>query len=1229
MANPCKVTIKTSPSAAPKEMSYEDYMEMLYNGGLEKFIADGTINTNKIPGDNPFEAKTPPQAGPTKRRGFVKSVEDNDDIPDNVKAAFSEDRVNYDVLPNDLSVAAANGIIDSVGIDEAEKIALTGSKNMPTAFRITLAQVLIKRFSASGETQRAVELVESIAELATDFGQAIQALSLFARLTPEGAVLAVTRQIKKSREKALKKYKADAQELKNELNSINKKAASDVAKIVEKEVEKTTATVRTVKRPAAYGSKNKLVTKDKYEKAKQALKGKMFSAVAPPPELVEVAMFHIEAGARNFADFAQRMVEDFGDKVSEYLQSSYDAATDRLNSEAKQKEIDKNVKKFGSMMSEQLPRQVDRRSKIEKLQEMADAIDAATGNDAFNQILNDYKAILAQEQLDNDAAKAQKKLDKLVAYMATEAGVKKGLKEMNVKISDLIKKHYSEIEATKEDLINKFINEAGLSGTEADALANKVQAEFEKIVKERKESAIKRYMPRKGEPSKKKEAFEKLVEASNLGAVTEAMVNDALAESLGIEGLSAEDAKNIQDLANKVQEAGTEREELRAVQDLLTYQENMKGFSWFDATQAVWMASILSGWKTQTINAIANLYNTAALFMNASVQKNTSRRMLAKGLAVGWKRGFFEGLDTLKTGYSPIRDKSETPTILERTKFKGGKFNPLNYAKYVRRLMTAVDVVAFEGLRQMRSFQMAYKKAAAENEGMSRKDLRDKTLEILNRNDERKDKVIKQAEKERKEREAELNQQLANGEITKEEFKEQMDFARTDERFRIHELLEQGRPEEIMQEAKDYAARGTFNYQPTGLLGMLSTHMNSASRDFPPLKFVIPFVNVISNVANETLNYTPVGFARGAREGGTISGLKPQRDWNTQHRTELMIKATMGTALMGTVYLLTKLNDDDDEPILEITTNGFGDYRKNKELAETGWQQYSLRVKNPITGEYSAWMSYKTTPFMVGLSYIGALNDADKYRGEDISENGYAKAGFASTALMRSFLDQTFLSSGEDFLSAMFDERDENLLDNVGKSLMKTASGILLPNFYTQTAQKISEIMDIPQKDIKDTYLGRMLRDVPVAKDKYNNMINAFGDEVTYDTDLMFSTEKGKPEDKLWKLVISKKQTIGTSVAPETYVDKDDNEVQVTDEQAYQFSKIRGSYIKRALEQNYDELSKMDNEKFSKYLQSLKTEATNLAKTSFSVTEDRLNKKIEKELRSQKSQIKDILRKDK
>lgn len=70
MAAPCKVTIKKSENAAPKEMSFEEYMEMLYNGGLEKFITDEIINTNKFRGDNPFAEK------PTKPRG--KKTKENE-----------------------------------------------------------------------------------------------------------------------------------------------------------------------------------------------------------------------------------------------------------------------------------------------------------------------------------------------------------------------------------------------------------------------------------------------------------------------------------------------------------------------------------------------------------------------------------------------------------------------------------------------------------------------------------------------------------------------------------------------------------------------------------------------------------------------------------------------------------------------------------------------------------------------------------------------------------------------------------------------------------------------------------------------------------------------------------------------------------------------------------------------------------------------------------------------
>lgn len=50
------------------------------------------------------------------------------------------------------------------------------------------------------------------------------------------------------------------------------------------------------------------------------------------PELLaigtEMAVYHIEAGARKFADYAKRMIADMGDAIRPYLKSFYNAVRD-------------------------------------------------------------------------------------------------------------------------------------------------------------------------------------------------------------------------------------------------------------------------------------------------------------------------------------------------------------------------------------------------------------------------------------------------------------------------------------------------------------------------------------------------------------------------------------------------------------------------------------------------------------------------------------------------------------------------------------------------------------------------------------------------------------------------------------------------------------------------------------------------------------------------------------
>ncbi len=82
---------------------------------------------------------------------------------------------------------------------------------------------------------------------------------------------------------------------------------------------------------SAYGASNGIVTREIYEELRGRLREKLSNLnVGFDPEIfsigTQMAMFHMEAGARKFADFAERMINDFGDQVRPYLKSFYEGA---------------------------------------------------------------------------------------------------------------------------------------------------------------------------------------------------------------------------------------------------------------------------------------------------------------------------------------------------------------------------------------------------------------------------------------------------------------------------------------------------------------------------------------------------------------------------------------------------------------------------------------------------------------------------------------------------------------------------------------------------------------------------------------------------------------------------------------------------------------------------------------------------------------------------------------
>lgn len=87
-------------------------------------------------------------------------------------------------------------------------------------------------------------------------------------------------------------------------------------------------------------SNNKLVTDSRYEELKNRMKEKLGGQMnmGIDPEILaigaEMAVYHIEKGARKFNAYAKAMIEDLGDTIRPYLKSFYNAVRDMPEVEA-------------------------------------------------------------------------------------------------------------------------------------------------------------------------------------------------------------------------------------------------------------------------------------------------------------------------------------------------------------------------------------------------------------------------------------------------------------------------------------------------------------------------------------------------------------------------------------------------------------------------------------------------------------------------------------------------------------------------------------------------------------------------------------------------------------------------------------------------------------------------------------------------------------------------------
>lgn len=135
-------------------------------------------------GDSSYTNST---IGKEKNRGFIDTVRGSQMTDKEVVKAVSS---TYTPRETEKLVQEVNKIIKS-DVNKAKDIAYAGSSDESVA----MSMELIKHYQNQGDFDSAVQIAEDVAQKLTESGRAIQAASIYNRLTPEGIVRYAQKQI--------------------------------------------------------------------------------------------------------------------------------------------------------------------------------------------------------------------------------------------------------------------------------------------------------------------------------------------------------------------------------------------------------------------------------------------------------------------------------------------------------------------------------------------------------------------------------------------------------------------------------------------------------------------------------------------------------------------------------------------------------------------------------------------------------------------------------------------------------------------------------------------------------------------------------------------------------------------------------------------------------------------------------------------------------------------------
>lgn len=1076
-------------------------------GSSNRLQQGGQVQEN-VQSEGPQE-----EVGPEKKeRSFPKQLTKDVELEEEIKKGISEEGRYYHPKSNKETNAQANDIIKELGLEKATEALIDEYNEIPFPVRVALGENIIKQANkqtkdATTEAEKkkyvniALKAADYTSVFLTKLGQGVQAASLYARLSPEGVLTFVQREIRKVRNEKLADAEPTIEKIKDVVNNLNEEVINEILELpkVKELIDSKSSKVQgKLKKQAVKKAIDKLEALK--QKIKQSQKGNINN-------IFQVIGENVALGAINVAQKALQA----GLTVSQAINKAV-AYINKEREKAKQEQLSK-------------------------------------------------------EQMETFSSEVREELKSVEAVLDPKKALKEAIKDTGTSIKDIIKTHKTNIEGTKQSLVDKLVKEAGLDEADAKELAKEISDTFDKMATKAKQQALKKLETVKDKinPKKTKEIQDKIIEQSNLGVLTDEKLKDIFAEKMGLPKLTEADAKELVALAEKVQSLPENSGRWRdAVEKLLAKQANIKGISVSDKLMAIWYSYTLSGPTTQLRNIYSNTtYLLGEVFKEmvyAGLKKDKHRvKMTFIGLYQGLGRGLLEAQSVLKTGVQAEKvGKIDAPMLLERHTFTKGKlqnWNPWNYAKYVGRFMSAADILFFHAAKEMRAYQVALMEAKNQNKNLPDDQLRDKVYEKLYNTS-----VARKA--------AELQAQQEG--LKGNEFK-----------TRVLEIMDQNRDVKITDISKQYGLKSTFNQDPEGTWGILTNLMSNAANSYLPIKLIVPFTKILGNVVNNYAEWSPYGLVRWAKGG--IGWGKSHTKYDAEERTKVLISSLAGTFAMFAILGLVH-DDEDEDSDFEITADLTGDYKKNYEINKP---KYSIRIGK-------VWYNYQDTPLAIPLALAGYIKDAEKYHSQKELEDRMAIAAFGT---IKYATDLSFMKGLSEFLDAFAKsgkEGADSFFREMKKQAVSTTKNIVIPNLYTQSKRTFDEIVGNPMKQA-DGMLEQIYRDIPVFNQNLNDMVNSLGEPVYPEMTNRFLPFQAKAQEDhaVYDLLNDKNTFIMRISKPQLEYGLG---YSVTDEQYYQFSKRRGELIREKIEKNIKSLSTKSNDKVKDKINDYKEIATKKAK---------------------------------